>query len=327
MEAVPTLKDLARILYFSAGITKRKTYPGGEIFFRAASCTGALYEFELYVVCGGVPDLEPGLYHFYPADFSLRRLRAGDFRSVLVHASANENRIVHAPLTIVCTGTYWRNAWKYRTRTYRHFGWDNGTLLATCSQHVSSSMLPARVVCGFIGFGVEHAPGCGPAREVAFSMIPVGFTNSVVRQQCPSCPNSLAGYPAVGKTKSIIRSCAQFTRHPRLKLRKKSGIGEAGTSVANLPQPQSLLVFESVAESLTTRCDRTGDFASWFHTQIHAARDFACRTLHAAGICDDRHFSRLLIRLAHSGIPCLIVNAVASLKPVHVFHRDMHWNF
>ena len=100
-EAMPTLKDLARILYFSAGITKHKTYPGGEIFFRAASCTGALYEFELYVVCGGLPGLEAGLYHFGPADFSLRRLRAGDFRSVLVHASADEGSVAHAPLTIV----------------------------------------------------------------------------------------------------------------------------------------------------------------------------------------------------------------------------------
>ena len=50
-ESIPTLKDLARILYFSAGLTKRLTFPGGEIYFRAASCTGALYEFELYVVC------------------------------------------------------------------------------------------------------------------------------------------------------------------------------------------------------------------------------------------------------------------------------------
>jgi hypothetical protein len=65
---VPTLKDLAHILYFSAGIARRKTYPGGEIFLRAASCTSA-YEFELYVVCGGLPDLEAGLYQFGPADF------------------------------------------------------------------------------------------------------------------------------------------------------------------------------------------------------------------------------------------------------------------
>src|SRR3954447_11419390 len=33
---VPDLQMLAQILYFSAGITKKKQYPGGEIFFRAA---------------------------------------------------------------------------------------------------------------------------------------------------------------------------------------------------------------------------------------------------------------------------------------------------
>jgi len=46
-EAVPDLHDVARILYFSAGITKQRAYPGGEIYFRAAACTGALYEIEL----------------------------------------------------------------------------------------------------------------------------------------------------------------------------------------------------------------------------------------------------------------------------------------
>src|SRR5262245_63556017 len=50
-DRIPKLTDLARILYFSAGITKKRTYPGGELYFRAASCTGALYEFELYLVC------------------------------------------------------------------------------------------------------------------------------------------------------------------------------------------------------------------------------------------------------------------------------------
>src|SRR3954464_13847454 len=29
-ERIPSLSDLARILYFSAGITKKKSYPGGE---------------------------------------------------------------------------------------------------------------------------------------------------------------------------------------------------------------------------------------------------------------------------------------------------------
>ncbi len=41
-DSVPDLQDLARILYFSAGITKQRAHPGGEIYFRAAACTGAL---------------------------------------------------------------------------------------------------------------------------------------------------------------------------------------------------------------------------------------------------------------------------------------------
>src|SRR5206468_2540635 len=96
---IPMLKDLARILYFSAGITKKKTHPGGEIYFRAASCTGALYEFELYLVCADLPDLKAGVYHFSPGDFALRLLRGGDHRAILGQT---------APVVIVCAGTYWR---------------------------------------------------------------------------------------------------------------------------------------------------------------------------------------------------------------------------
>ena len=121
--ARPDLRALAHVLYFAAGITKRRTYPGGELLFRAASCTGALYEIELYVVCGDLADLAAGVYHFNPGDMALRRLRAGDWRAAVEGVPA-------AAAMIVSTGTYWRNAWKYQARTYRHFGWDNGTLLA-----------------------------------------------------------------------------------------------------------------------------------------------------------------------------------------------------
>src|SRR5664279_676288 len=41
-DAVPDVQDLARILYFSAGITKQRESPDGVICFRAAACTGAL---------------------------------------------------------------------------------------------------------------------------------------------------------------------------------------------------------------------------------------------------------------------------------------------
>jgi len=37
-EQVPGLQALARVLYYSAGITKVKRSPGGDIYFRAAAC-------------------------------------------------------------------------------------------------------------------------------------------------------------------------------------------------------------------------------------------------------------------------------------------------
>ncbi|MGA9471750.1 MAG: hypothetical protein WBV36_04760, partial [Terriglobales bacterium] len=102
-DSVPDLQDLARILYFSAGITKHRKSPGGEIYFRAAACTGALYEIELYVVTGDLAGLDAGVYHFNPADVSLRLLRKGDFRGNLAQATALEPSVVGAPVTIICT--------------------------------------------------------------------------------------------------------------------------------------------------------------------------------------------------------------------------------
>jgi SagB-type dehydrogenase family enzyme len=173
-DSVPDLRDLARILFFSAGITKHRKYPGGEIYFRAAACTGALYEIELYVVTGELEGLDAGVYHFNPADVSLRPLRKGDFRGNLVRATATESAVACAPATIVCTGTYWRNAWKYGARTYRHFGWDNGTLLANMLAVAAASGLPAEIVLGFVDAQVNRLLDLDTRREVALCLVPIG---------------------------------------------------------------------------------------------------------------------------------------------------------
>jgi SagB-type dehydrogenase family enzyme len=176
-DSVPDLQDLARILYFSAGITKQRRSPGGEIYFRAAACTGALYEIELYVVTGDLAGLDAGVYHFTPADVSLRLLRKGDFRGNLAEATAREPAVAQAPATIICTGTYWRNAWKYQTRTYRHFGWDTGTLLANMLAVAAASGLPAEIVLGFVDAEVSRLLDLDTQREVSLCLVPIGRTS------------------------------------------------------------------------------------------------------------------------------------------------------
>src|SRR5918992_2611098 len=124
------IRDLATILFFSAGITRATKYNVITHYMRAASATGALYPIELYVVTQDLADLEAGLYHFCPADFSLVQIRKGDYRSHLAAAMANGHHVLSSPISIILTSFAWRNAWKYQARSYRHWFWDSGVITA-----------------------------------------------------------------------------------------------------------------------------------------------------------------------------------------------------
>src|ERR1700757_3803481 len=102
-ETLPSLETIAQLLFFSAGVTKSRKFPGGETFFRAAACTGALYEVELYLACRDLPDLAAGVYHFGVAEFGLRQLRAGDYRPVVAAGTRKQFFIVLAPPTVLLT--------------------------------------------------------------------------------------------------------------------------------------------------------------------------------------------------------------------------------
>ncbi|MCE2405391.1 MAG: SagB/ThcOx family dehydrogenase [Dehalococcoidia bacterium] len=175
------LRGLASVLYYSAGITKKGAYPGGEILFRAAACTGALYHVEVYLVCGPLAGLEPGVYHFGAHDFALRRLRRGDYRAALVEACGYEPSVASAPASLVLTSTFWRNSWKYRARAYRHCFWDSGTMLANTLAVSTARGIEARVVAGFADGAVNHLLGLDTEREVSLAVVPLG-------KGSPGCP-------------------------------------------------------------------------------------------------------------------------------------------
>jgi SagB-type dehydrogenase family enzyme len=191
----PDLAALTSLLFFSAGITRRRQYPGGEMLYRAAACTGALYEIELYLACGELPDLAAGLYHFNPGDLSLRRLREGDFRGVLAAAAGGDRAIEHAPAILVSTGTYWRNAWKYQARTYRHFGWDNGTMIANLLAMAAAQGLPAKLFCGFVDAPVNGLLDLDTQREVALTLLAVGHTEEKAPAPIAAPPLNLVTVP------------------------------------------------------------------------------------------------------------------------------------
>ena len=168
-------RELAHLLRHSAGVVRKVTYAGGRsAYYRAAACTGALYHIDVYVVCAPLPDLEAGVYHFSPHDFALRRLRAGDHRAAVVAAAAGEPAVAAAPVVLACASTFWRNAWKYRARAYRHVFWDTGTILANLLAVASADGVATRVVLGFVDAAVDALLGLDGEREAAVALVALG---------------------------------------------------------------------------------------------------------------------------------------------------------
>jgi SagB-type dehydrogenase family enzyme len=183
---IPDLDMLARILHFSVGITKTLRFAWGEMQFRAAACTGALYHIELYLVCGALPGLEAGVYHVDPSELALRCLRKGDHRGALVDATADEPAVANAPALLVYTDVFWRNAIKYQAREYRHAFWDSGTIIANSLATAAACSLPGKVVTGFIDASVNQLLDLDTYREVALVLVPIGYAPQISADRPPA---------------------------------------------------------------------------------------------------------------------------------------------
>ena len=323
---LPDLRTLASIFYHSAGITKRIAYQGGQMLFRAAACTGALYHIELYLVCGDLPDLDAGVYHFDAHDFALRKLREGDYRSNLVGASGNEPAIANAPAVVVCTGTFWRNAWKYRARTYRHCFWDNGTILANLLTISAAHRVPARVVGGFEDGQVNELLSLDTQREVALSLVPLGHSSDRPAQAAPEASLLILNTVRLSKTEVDYPEVRAMHEASSLATEGESAAWHDGpTPIVAMPEPSGRMFAlhphddEMPADTTERVIKRRGSTRQFVRTAISFAQ-----------------LSTILYR-ATRGVPAdflnpdgamvndlyLIVHSVDDLAPgSYVFHRE-----
>jgi len=323
-EQIPDLSDLARLLYFSAGVTRQKKYPGGTLVFRAASCTGALYEVELYVVCGDLPDLPAGIYHFSPRDFALYRLREGDYRAVVAQASGEEPSVVAAPALILSTGTYWRNAWKYRARTYRHFGWDNGTIVAHLLAMGSALQLPTQLVLGFVDRELNQLLDLDSQREVTLSIVSLGTTTQKATE--PSTKVEVLGLPIWPLSEREVDYPEMRTLHSATSLLsdREASQWRGKTPIQALPAPEGPVWKldpdpARAPDSIEKVIQRRGSSRQFEHKTISFQEFSTMLYCSAQGISADF--------LEPSGVLLndwyLIVNAVENLPSgAYVLHRE-----
>ena len=195
-DAVPSRDLLARLCLLSNGILKRSSLGNGRVLeYRAAGGTGARYHLELYLVCGDLPELDAGVYHYAAHDHTLRRLRRGDYRAELVAATGAAPAVAHAPAVIVASSTFWRNAWRYQARAYRHVYWDLGTVLSNLLAVAASAELPTEVVMGFAEAQVNQLLGIDGHREAAICLVALGRQRAAAAAGPPVAPLDLPTRP------------------------------------------------------------------------------------------------------------------------------------
>ncbi len=116
-----------RFLFYIAGLTAKKSYPGGEYYLRINPSAGALYPNELYVQIRDVKGRQNGIYHYDVAENAL----------VLLHLLEEEEglepylgyRNAMKGYLFLVSALYWRSSWKYKKRAFRYCLLDAGHLL------------------------------------------------------------------------------------------------------------------------------------------------------------------------------------------------------
>ena len=149
-DAVPrplSRESVGALLELSMGLSAWKTHGPDRWAVRCNPSSGNLHPTEAYVLCGQVPGLDDGLYHYVSRDHALEQ------RCQLDWASA---RPADGALWIGLSSVHWREAWKYGERAFRY-----------CQLDIGHAIGALRYAAGVLGWSlrvVEPRDGATLAR-------------------------------------------------------------------------------------------------------------------------------------------------------------------
>ena len=124
------LKTLATWLQFADGIAGRKRLVTQTLFTRTCASDGHTFPCEIYVAAFAVDGLEPGLYHYSPREFVLRKLRGGaETLARLTRGRPDLAFLKTVPLAMLVSTIFARATWRFGKRGYRHALHDAGYLV------------------------------------------------------------------------------------------------------------------------------------------------------------------------------------------------------
>jgi SagB-type dehydrogenase family enzyme len=177
-----SLPALAKILYFSYGITADNAETDFPRPFRAVPSGGALFPLELYLHATRVQGLESGLYHFDPEDMTLDVLRRGDEIDRLAPILVQADLARQAAALVLVTAVFYRSTFKYGDRGYRFVLIEAGHLAENAVLAAGSTGLASASIGGFADREVDRYLGIDGLSESTVYALLLGRPGSTAER-------------------------------------------------------------------------------------------------------------------------------------------------
>lgn len=143
------LSEISQLLWAAQGITRKD----GK---RTAPSAGTLYPLEMYVVCGQVHGLDPGVYRYIPDRHGLAQVMSGSRQKELSAVALKQQSIQDGAAVLVMAGVYSRTAQKYGKRAERYVHIETGHAAQNIFLQATSLGLSTVVIGAFDDSGVKR---------------------------------------------------------------------------------------------------------------------------------------------------------------------------
>lgn len=214
-----SLGALARLVYFTYGVTGAIAGADQPVYLRAAPSAGGLYPAELYVVVRDHPELAPGAYGYLPTRHALAPLWEGSaVATAVVEACYGNAAVAAAPLLLVISGVFARSQWRYQERAYRRVLLDSGHVLGNVALAAPAFGLRAHITSAFCDDRLNLALRLDPAAEGALAVVAINLPGPVERPSWSALPSPIG--PGDGDTWAALHAASRCpAERPRAALR------------------------------------------------------------------------------------------------------------
>ncbi len=160
------LSELSQLLWAAQGVTD----PSG---LRAAPSAGALYPLEIYIACGNVNGLVPGVYQYLPEPHAVNRVIDRDVREDLYRSALEQSSVRNAPAVIIIAADYQRTTGKYGERGIRYVHMEAGHAAENVYLQAYTLGIGTVTIGAFDDSGVASLLGL-PGNQTPLYLMPVG---------------------------------------------------------------------------------------------------------------------------------------------------------